>query len=134
MASKQPHPEALEDFDRAYVPERKIRAYALRNPGKRRPFEALGFSEGDDNWEALRDAILEELPYHPAVLGKRDQYGVTYEVVMPVTGPTGKKTPVRTYWIREWGQNSPRLITLYINTREWLRHEQEEENATDKEA
>lgn len=124
MASELPHPEALEDFDRAYIPEGKIRAYALRHPSKKRPFEALGFSEEAGNWEMLRDAILDELPRHPAIFDKQNQYGITHEVTVPVVGPNGKEAPVKTYWIREREEDSPRLTTLYINTREWRRWEQ----------
>ncbi len=132
MAQEPPHPEALENYEKAYIPESKIRAYALRHPGKRRPFEALGFSEEAGNWEALRDAILERLPRYPAILDKQDRYGITYEVVMIVIGPSGKEAPVKTYWIREREQDSPRLITLYINTREWRRWERESKAATDE--
>jgi hypothetical protein len=134
MAAEQPHPDALEDFDKAYIPERKIRAYALRNPSKRRPFEALGFSEGAGNWEVLRDVILSELPRYPAVFDNQGQHGITYEVVLSVTGPNGKEAPVKTYWIRRWEENFPQLTTLYINTREWGRWEQEKEDTTDEEA
>jgi hypothetical protein len=48
---------------------------------------------------------LERLPEHPAVFDKRDQYGTTHEVVVPVIGPNGKEAPVKTYWIREWEKN-----------------------------
>ncbi len=131
MTQELPHPEALENFEGAYIPESKIHAYALRDPGKRRPFEALGFSEKAGNWELLRDAILERLPKYPAVLDKQDDYGITYEVVIPVIGPNGKEAPIKTYWIRDWGQKFPRLTTLYINTREWRRWELEREEADD---
>jgi len=132
MTQKPPHPEVLKDFERAYISENKIRAYALRDPGKRRPFEALGFSEEAGNWEMLRDAILERLPEHPAVFDKQDQYGTTHEVVVPVVGPNGKEAPAKTYWIREWEKDFPRLISLYINTREWRRWEQEKRDTSDE--
>lgn len=132
MASELPHPEALEDFDKAYIPEGKIRAYALRDPGKRRPFEALGFSEEAGNWEMLRDAILDGLPHCPAVFDKQNQYGITYEVVVPIVGPNGKEAPVKTYWIRGREEGLPRLTTLYINTKEWKRWEQGKEDTTEQ--
>lgn len=124
MSHESPHPEALGNFEKAYVPEAKIH-YALRHPGKGRPFAALGYSEEAGNWESLRDAILEGLPNYPAIVDKQDQYGITYEVVIAVGGPAGKEAPVKTYWIREWGEEHPRLITLYINTKEWKRWEDE---------
>lgn len=132
MTQEPPHPETLENFERAYIPESKIRSYALRDPSKRRPFEALGFSDEAGNWEALRDAILEGLPKCPAVFDKQNEYGITCEVVIPVIGPNDKEAPVKTYWICEWAVDSPRLITLYINTREWERWERERKDATDE--
>ena len=91
-------------------------------------FTALGYSEEAGNWEQLRNAILQGLPNYPAVFDKQDQFGLTYEVTIPVSGPTGKEAPVKTYWIREWEEESPRLITLFIITREWKRWEEEEGN------
>lgn len=124
MTRESPHPEALRNFAKAQIPESKVR-YALRHASKGRVFRALGYSEEADNWQALRDAILEGLPYHPAIFDKQDQYGITYEVTVPVGGPAGKEAPVKTYWISEWEEESPRLITLYVNAREWRRWERE---------
>ena len=93
MAQESPHPEALENFERAYIPEAKIRYYAFRDPYKSRVFRALGFSEEAGNWEALRDALLEALPRYPAVFDKQDRYGITYEVVVPISGAAANKPP-----------------------------------------
>ncbi len=127
MSEQAPHPEALENFERAYIPEGKIRHYAFRDPHKSRVFAALGFSEEAGNWEALRNAILEGLPHHPAVFDKQNQWGVTYEVIIPISGPGGKEAPVKTYWIFEQAEEPPRLTSLYINTREWRRWEKDDD-------
>lgn len=125
MGEREPHPKALRNADRANIPEGKIRGYALKNLGKRRPFEALGFGLAAGNWEALRDAILEGLPRRPAVFDKRNEWGTYFEVVVPVRGPTGKEAPVRTFWIYLIGEDIPRLATLFIDTEEWDRWERE---------
>lgn len=127
MTQESPHPEALDNFEKAYILEGKIR-YALRHASKGRVFRALGYSEEAGNWEALREAILEGLPNYPAVFDKQDQFGITHEVTIPVSGPAGKEAPVKTYWIREWEKEPPRLTTLFINTREWRRWEEERGN------
>ena len=124
MTEEYPHPEALDNLEKAYIPEAKIRLYAFRDPHKSRMFRALGFSEEAGNWETLRDALLNKLPGYPAVLNKQNQYGITYEVVITVSGPGGKLAPIRTYWIREWGEECFRLTNLYINAREWRRWEE----------
>lgn len=123
MASESPHPDALDNCEDAYIPEAKIQ-YVLQHSSKGRVFAALGYGEEVGNQEALRKALLESLPRYPATLDKEDAYGVTYEVTIPLRGPGGKVAPVRTYWIREWGDEAPRLTTMYINTRQWSRWEQ----------
>jgi hypothetical protein len=133
VAEWLPHPEALRNFDNALIPELKITGYALVDPGKSRPFSALGFSKEAGNWEALRDAILQGLPCHPASYDKLNEFGTYYEVVLPIRGPTGKVAPVKTYWIFRRGEDFPRLATLYIDVKEWSRWEQEREDATGSE-
>jgi hypothetical protein len=128
MPQELPHPEALDNFERAYIPEDEIRRYALRDPDKSRVFGALGFCEEAGNWEALRGAILAQLPRHPATYDKQNKWGTYYEVNMLVNGPSGKEAPVRTYWIYRWGEDFPRLATLFINTREWRHWEKERGN------
>lgn len=119
------HPEALNNFERACIPEGKIHHYALRDLDKSRPFRALGFSEEAGNWEALRDAILERLPRSPAVFDKQNEWGTYYEVNTIIRGPSGKEAPVRTYWIYRWGEDFPRLATIFISSTEWRQWELE---------
>ena len=131
MPQEPQHPESLRNLESAYIPVGKIRDYAFRDPYKSRMFRALGYSEEAGNWEALHDAILEALPRYPAVFDKQDEYGITYEVTITVSGPLGKEAPVKTYWICEWGEDSPRLTTLYIKAKEWRRWEQAREGGTE---
>lgn len=122
MSEREPHPEALDNFARAQMPEDKIR-YPLRDPNKRRAFEALGFGEEANNWQELRDAVEEGLPFHPARFSHRDEWGTTYDVDMNISGPVDKQAPVRTKWIYRTGEDFPRLVTLYVKTTEWRRRE-----------
>ena len=130
MGEWLPHPKALRNFDSACIPESKIRGYALVERDKSRLFKALGFSEEAGNWEDLRDAIRRGLPHQPATYDKENVYGTTYEVVLPIRGPTSKEAPVKTYWMFRRGQDFPRLVTLYINAKEWERWDQERGDAT----
>jgi hypothetical protein len=122
---QRPHPDALRNFGMAHVPESKVR-YPLRDPDKSKAFEALGFSEGAGNWEALRGEIVGNLPLYAACFSHRDEWGITYDVDMPVAGVEGRKAPVRTKWIYRSGEDFPRLVTLYVKTTEWRRWEREE--------
>lgn len=125
MSERGPHRRALPNHERAVVPEAKIR-YALRDPDKRRAFEALGYSEARENWWALRDEILAALPLHPSPVSHQDRWGLTRNVDMNISGPEGKTAPVRTKWIFRQGEDFPRLVTLYVRTTEWRRREREE--------
>ncbi len=119
--SLEPHKEALKNFHRAYMPESKLR-YVLRDSDKRRPLEAIGFSEDAGNWRELRDEIATTLGLYPAVFKDGTGWGDLYRVDLPLSGPRGV-APVRTGWIYRAGENFPRLTTLYVRTTEWKRWE-----------
>jgi hypothetical protein len=123
--SSDDHPDALRNFERAVLPEEKIR-YALRDPDKRKPFEALGFNETSDNWETLRERIVEGAPHNPANFVQATTWGEIYNVDMIIEGPAGKRAPIRTGWIYRSGENFPRLTTLYVKSTEWRRMERED--------
>ena len=124
MSERETHPEVLHNQEKAILPEEKIR-YALTDPDKRRPFEALGFAEEAGNWEELRDAIVDELPTHPARFVQATEWGDIHNVDMIIEGPNEKRAPIRTGWIYCIGEDDPRLVTLYVKTTEWRRMERE---------
>lgn len=124
MSERETHPEALPNYEKAVLPEAKIR-YALTDPDKRRPFDALGFATEVGNWEELRDRIVKELPAHPARFVRATGWGDIHNVDMMIEGPSRKRAPVRTGWIYRVGEDHPRLVTLYVKTTEWSRMERE---------
>lgn len=123
--SADAHPGALRNVARAVLPEEKIR-YALRDPDKRKPFEALGFTEKADNWQTLRNRIVERLPRDPATFVQATMWGEIYNVDMVIEGTADKRAPVRTGWIYRSGEDFPRLTTLYVKTTEWRRMERKD--------
>lgn len=124
MSEREPHPEALRNHERAILPVAKIR-YALTDPDKRRPFEALGFSAEAENWEGLRDRIVKGLPTHPARFTQSTGWGDIHSVDMIIEGANRRRAPIRTGWIYRVGEDHPRLVTLYVKTTEWRRMERE---------
>ena len=120
MDGREPHPEALRNFENALLSEPKVR-YPLRDPNKRKPFEALGYSEESGNWEELRDRIREGLPHYRALLLTSTRWGDNYRVDMMLSGPGRERAPIRTGWIYRLGEDFPRLTTLYVKTDEWRR-------------
>jgi len=118
--SKQVHPNALPGFLKAVVTPEKLRDHYL-NPmsarGKHKALvikSALGFDQS--NWELLKEAILDTLPYHEAVCRKQTEYGSEYTVMLPITGPNGQTQEVLTGWIIEVATDYPRLTIARVVT------------------
>jgi hypothetical protein len=116
--SRSIHPHALPNYKSAEIPGEKIEGYVLNSShpvGKNKAivFEsALGLNQSD--WEMLSRAILDELAYHEAVLGRNDVYGQRYNVTLPITGPNGKTVDVLTAWIIESGRDYPSFVTAMV--------------------
>jgi len=111
------HPNALPNYQNAVIPSDKLEKYALdptHPTGRHKAIvfkSALGFDQS--NWQLLSQSIIDELPYHEAVLGKDDEYGQRYTVIMPVTGPNGNTVEVVTAWIFKQGEDYPSLASPY---------------------
>lgn len=124
-APRQPHSNALPNYEAAVIPPEKLTMYAL-NPthtthvwgkssgsDKARVFKSvLGFDK--DNWDLLRERVLAELPFHEAAEGHKDEYGQRYTVVMPITGANGRTADVLTAWIIRSPGAAPTLTTIRV--------------------
>src|SRR5438477_234377 len=88
----------LPNWELAIIPDRKLRDYVLdpEHPfgrAKARFFaDVLGYSNA--NWLDMRRAILAALPHHAARRGETDGFGTRYEVLMRLSGPTGRSARV----------------------------------------
>jgi hypothetical protein len=109
------HPQALPNYQKAVIPRSKLEGYAL-DPGhtdgqhKARLFRSiLGFEKAD--WQKLEKIILDELPYHEAVLSREDQWGKFYSVSLPIVGLNGNTAIVQTIWIIGIGTDYPSFVT-----------------------
>ncbi|HKG21243.1 MAG TPA: hypothetical protein VKC34_05035 [Blastocatellia bacterium] len=118
IGNRRIHPYALPNYERAEIPREKIEEYVL-NPshtvGKNKAivFEsALGLNQA--HWAMLSRAILDELAYHEALLGRNDAHGQRYNVTLPVTGPNGKTAQVLTAWIIKSGRDYPSFVTAMV--------------------
>lgn len=100
----------------ALIPIEKVRDYLLsaanpRSRGKAAFFQALGFEPVD--WEALRDILLRIAQAENANPGQRSEFGTKYEIRATISGPTGRQAVIRTVWIINAGEDTPRFITAY---------------------
>lgn len=114
----------MPNYERAVIEDSKFVSYALnpqseRGQHKARVFEsALGFNLS--NWEQLKQALIDALPYQPAILTSDTAFGKKYEVVLPVRGTNARTVDVTTIWQFDrlpdgvGYADAPRLVTLYI--------------------
>lgn len=109
----------LPGAERAVVADEKVRDYLLSpvNPrarGKAAFFRALGFDES--NWVRLRDALLEIARSGTAGQGQQGQlseFGAKYEIRAILSGPSGRQATVKTIWIIDAGDDTPRFVTAH---------------------
>lgn len=123
--NRTPHERAIINYGNAVIPREKLERYCLdsahvstafgKSSGKdkARVFRAMLGLEKED-WELLKDRILEELPYEEATVGHEDEYGKRYNVEVTITGPNGNKALVLTAWIIRPGTDFPCLTTAYV--------------------
>jgi len=106
----------LPNVDRALIDEAKLREYLLSDAHqvgrfKATFFRALGFTL--DQWQELRDAILDLAAHEVAEPTEITAFGSKYRVVGLLAGPTGRQATVVTIWIVLHGEELPRFITAY---------------------
>jgi hypothetical protein len=107
--------------DAAVVSQEKIVGYLL-NPlhpdgaGKALFFRRLGFRA--EQWEALA-AALRDLATRSEVISRVDsKHGAKYIIDGLVDTPSGRTANVRTVWIIDAGEETPRLVTAYPRPQE----------------
>jgi hypothetical protein len=109
----------LPDYDQAVIPLEKFTGYVLNpmvDPDKAVAFErALGYSAKDA--EKLIGNIRSHLGVSPCREKGDIGYGMTYEVLMVLTGENGKAANVLTAWIKDGKNGELRLTSAYIKKR-----------------
>ena len=95
----------------AVIATPKITGYLLKNPGKAKFFQAFGFSLA--RWQVLRDALLQHVETHEYAREIALDDGVKYTVEGALSSPDGRNPQVRSVWMIDSGQSSPRLISAY---------------------
>lgn len=107
----------LPKYENSVIPKAKFTEYALnpvKDPNKAKAFElALGYTA--ENADHLIEQIRSNLPLYKAVEKGDRGYGMTYEVIMDVTGPNGKTAKVLTAWIDDRSNGEMRLTTIHVD-------------------
>jgi hypothetical protein len=79
--------------------------------GKARFFLSLGFRP--EAWQILAKALLQVATNGSVAQVVESVYGTKYIIDGFLWAPDGRSVLLRTVWIREQGQERPRLITAY---------------------
>lgn len=106
----------LPNADRARVDREKITGYLLSSGHpvgrfKARFFEDFGFRV--EEWQVLSSGLVNHATTHPVVSLIETEHGTHYVVEGVIQTPDGRNPAVRTVWIIEPGNATPRLVTAY---------------------
>ncbi len=110
----------LPNADHAIVDIAKLRDYCLnpQHPNgkhKARVFAAvLGFNSKDA--KKLRRMVLEAARANEATEGVKDEHGERFTLDLETQGLFGMVT-IRTAWIVDTGESTPRLVSCYVRNR-----------------
>ena len=72
---------------------------------------SLGYSSAD--WQQLEADLRRMHLIEHFVAINQTVWGVRYEIVAPITGPSGDTVLFRSVWQIDLGSDAPRLITMY---------------------
>jgi hypothetical protein len=106
----------LPGREKAYVPPRKLVDYLLSashpvGRSKAKFFRAVGFDEM--NAGALERGLVDIARSEDVTEVERTRHGIKYAVEGVLQTPAGGSKRIRTVWIIETGQESPRFVTAY---------------------
>ena len=106
----------LPNCESAIVPIEKLSDYLLSlnhsvGSSKARYFRAIGFNE--ENIGAFKQALLEIAKSNQIIDEKTSAYGVKYVVDGVINISGDEEIYLRTVWIVETDQTTPRFVTAY---------------------
>lgn len=109
----------LPNFKNAEIPDSKIVGYALNKNHPVGKNKAIAFEKylgyNVDNKDDLVKEIQKGLKLYSAKERKETQYGKPFEVRMKIKGANGKRARVKTGWIIDNSNNTPRLTSVYVD-------------------
>lgn len=106
----------LPNAERAIIAEDKLVLYLLniehrKGGSKAKLLQVMGYKP--EAWQHFEtDIRAQHLGVDVSGTDKSD-YGVRYEIVAPLTGPTGRTVDFRSVWQIDVDTDVPRLITMY---------------------
>jgi hypothetical protein len=106
----------LPHFEKAYVPQAKLREYLLspshpEGGPKSVFFEMMGYSQ--QNIPELESALIDIALSEQVVYHFEFSFGNKYVVDGRLPRKNGTEIPLRTVWVIDKGETAPRFITAY---------------------
>ena len=102
---------AIAIIDQAKIVNYLLDVDHVHGASKARLLHSLGYSVGI--WQQL-EVDLRAAHLTEDVIASRDTaWGMRYEIVAPLTGPSGDTVLFRSIWQIDIGADRPRLITMY---------------------
>jgi len=106
----------LPKRQKAYIPPYKLSGYLLSKihpigRWKSKLFRALGFDE--TNADVLEQRLIDIANYENVKESIVSEHGTKYVIDGSLETPSGRIVKVRTIWIIDKGQDSPRFVTAY---------------------
>ena len=106
----------LPNGENAYIPPSKLKDYLLSDThpvgkSKAKFFRGLGFNES--HMEMLERGLISIAHTEEVKEVESSPHGMKYVVEGLLPTPDGRQVAVRTVWIIETNQGSPRFVTAY---------------------
>jgi hypothetical protein len=106
----------VPNSENAVIAEDKLVRYLLdlnhrRGGSKAKLLLSLGYQPAE--WQVLEVDLRREHLESEVVESRATPWGARYEVVAPLTGPTGDTVMFRSVWQIDLGSDRPRLVTMY---------------------
>jgi hypothetical protein len=106
----------LPNAENAIIAEDKLAGYVLdvghrRGGGKAKLLRSLGYEAR--HWRRLADDLRQQHLTAEVIEERNAVWGKRYDIVAPLTGPSGDAVLFRSIWQVDLGSDRPRLITMY---------------------
>lgn len=106
----------IPNAEHAVISRAKLFDYLLnvghrRGGAKARLLVSVGYQR--EAWQLLEHDLREQHLGEDVAAMSRSDYGVRYEIVAPISTPSGETLSFRSIWQIDAGTDTPRLITMY---------------------
>ena len=96
-----------------YVPEEKLTEYLLSESHPDGKSKAKFFLRHGYTQETLKHALIQAAKTGSVVEEEHTLHGTKFAIVSKLSTPAGTSITVRSVWIVEAGETTPRLVTAY---------------------